>query len=217
MSIVSTRQEAQPKPKEWKYSRHCCIFQLRSFFSNLCLTVLLSALWTLCFEMPFMTLDRTLLSRRSMKSKLTSKPNQGKLFGSTDSSKEIYRPTEERSTSIAPICDEGFDRNSSEDSVYDSAGNVSYPQGIYESGSSQDLKSTKDDMCPFIFVIGGPESNDSWPKVRNVHQNNGFDGDSDDVSQSKMEGGMDRGYVSILNEDSSRNDGSIESEKMNDS
>ncbi|XP_015437152.1 PREDICTED: LOW QUALITY PROTEIN: nose resistant to fluoxetine protein 6-like [Dufourea novaeangliae] len=174
----------------------------RSYCSNLCLTMLLAAVWSLCFEMPFMTLDRMLFANRKSQSALSTKPNQGKMFGSTDSSKEIYRSTNESSSSIPQACDDTFNRTSNDDSVY-----------------SSDLKShSRDDRCPFIFVIGGPESNnDSWPKPQNVHQNNGFDEDSDDASHSKLEVRLDRGYESIVNEDSIRHKDTNESDVKNSS
>ncbi|XP_076646395.1 O-acyltransferase like protein [Halictus rubicundus] len=184
----------------------------RSFLSNLCLTMLLSAVWSLCFEMPFMTLDRTLLSHRKSQSKLSSKPNQQKIFGSTDSNKEIYRSTNESQSSIQ-TCDDNFTSKSNENSVYSSMGDVSHEQGLY-AGSSQDLQG-KGDRCPFIFVIGGgPEGNNSWPKSRNVHQNNGFDEDSDDASHSKLDVRLNRGYECILNEDSARQEDVRESAKV---
>ncbi|KZC14350.1 Nose resistant to fluoxetine protein 6 [Dufourea novaeangliae] len=191
----------------------------RSYCSNLCLTMLLAAVWSLCFEMPFMTLDRMLFANRKSQSALSTKPNQGKMFGSTDSSKEIYRSTNESSSSIPQACDDTFNRTSNDDSVYSSARDVNYQQGIYASGTSQDLKShSRDDRCPFIFVIGGPESNnDSWPKPQNVHQNNGFDEDSDDASHSKLEVRLDRGYESIVNEDSIRHKDTNESDVKNSS
>ncbi|XP_018407450.1 PREDICTED: nose resistant to fluoxetine protein 6-like [Cyphomyrmex costatus] len=37
---------------------------IRTFFANLMLTMIISVLWSLCFEMPFMALDRILLSGR---------------------------------------------------------------------------------------------------------------------------------------------------------
>ncbi|XP_033326893.2 O-acyltransferase like protein isoform X1 [Megalopta genalis] len=168
----------------------------RSFSSNLCLTMLLSAVWSLCFEMPFMILDRTLLSYWISQAKLTSKQNQQKMFGSTDSSKEIYRSTNDSSSSIQS---ENYGQKSTEDNVYCSSGDVSFEQGMYDSGSSQDLQ--KGNRCPFIFVIGGgSEGNNSWPESRNVHQNNGFDEDSDDASHSKLDVRLDCNYETIVNE-----------------
>ncbi|XP_017875872.2 O-acyltransferase like protein-like [Ceratina calcarata] len=142
---------------------------LRSFFSNLCLTMLLAVLWTLCFEMPFMTLDRALLLNGKRQSKL-SKPND---FSSTDSNKEIYRSTEESTATLSQSC-ENVLRKSSNGSVYN---NTETYQGTYHSISTQDLKlGDRDDKCPFIFVIRS-EGSDSWQK--NVHQNNGFDEDTE--------------------------------------
>jgi len=37
---------------------------MRAFFANLVFTMIVSALWSLCFEMPFMTVDSILLSGR---------------------------------------------------------------------------------------------------------------------------------------------------------
>ncbi|XP_003396151.2 nose resistant to fluoxetine protein 6 isoform X1 [Bombus terrestris] len=165
---------------------------LRSFFSNVCLTVLLSVLWTLCFEMPFMTLDHTFLSHRQRQSKSLN-INQGKIFGSIDSSKEIYRSTEESSAAITQDCEGTFNQKSNKNSMYD-----------------QDLKSDdKDDKCPFIYVIKA-EDNDSWAQLRNVHQNNAFDEDSDQPSKSRTKERMDCCYESIVNEEFIRKEGSRE-------
>ncbi|XP_076231367.1 O-acyltransferase like protein [Calliopsis andreniformis] len=172
----------------------------RSFCSNLCLTMILSVLWSLCFEMPFMTLDRMLFSYRNSQSNLSSKSNQENLFGSTDSRKEFYESKEESSTSIVPSFDESFKRKSSGDSVYDSAGNVSYQQGIYDSNFTQDLSRSKDDTCLFNYTI-------DKSKVQNVHRNNGYDPDSEDAPQSKVEIKLTRNYESMLNENSNRTDG----------
>ncbi|CAK9804439.1 Nose resistant to fluoxetine protein 6 [Anthophora plagiata] len=187
---------------------------LRSFFSNLCLTVILSALWTLCFEMPFMTLDRTLLSRRQTSSKLSSKPNQGKIYGSTDSSKEIYRSTEESSTTITQrSCEDSFHQKSRKDDMYDTREN--YQQRVYRSPTSQDHKlHNTEDKCPFIFVIGS-DGNDCWSKVGHVHQNNGYNDDSDESFKSIVEHRKDKGYQSVMSEDSMGKDGTRESEQVN--
>lgn len=45
--------------------------QTRSFFGNLVFTMVLSVLWTLSFEMPFMILDGILFGRKSTPSKFT--------------------------------------------------------------------------------------------------------------------------------------------------
>lgn len=155
---------------------------LRSFFSNLCLTMLLSALWTLCFEMPFMTLDRAFLSHKNQ-SNLSSKQNQEKIFGSTDSSKEIYRSTEDSSSTMIQDS-ENFNQKSEIGSIYD-----------------QNLKDDdKDDKCPFIFVIGSEDKN-SWSQIRNVHQNNGYNEDSDKTQlNSGMETRIDHNYESSVNQ-----------------
>ncbi|XP_076179413.1 O-acyltransferase like protein isoform X2 [Ptiloglossa arizonensis] len=153
---------------------------LRSFCSNLCLTMGFSALWSVCFEMPFMTLDRALLSRgKSLSKSLAAKSNQGNSF--TDSSKEIYRSTNELSSTISRSCEVGFDRKSN------AGDNVTG----YRSNSSQDSKSlSKDEQRSFVFVIGGgPMDDDSWSKARNVHRNNGFDADyteSADTSRADL-------------------------------
>lgn len=163
-----------------------------------------------------MTLDRTLLPRRQKSSsKLSSKPNQGKIYGSTDSSKEIYRSTEESSATISQSCEDAFHQKSRKDDIYDTREN--YQQRVYRSPTTQDLKlHNTEDKCPFIFVIG-PDGNDSWSKVGNVHQNNGYNDDSDESFKSIVEHRKDRGYESIMNEDSMGKDGIRESEQVNGS
>lgn len=162
--------------------------------------------------MPFMTLDRTFLFYIKRQSKLGCKPNQEQIFGSLDSSKEIYRSTEESSATISQT---SFDSNdSSNDSVYDSAGNVNYQQGIFDTNCSQDLKHNREDKCPFIFVTGESKNN-TWPKIRNVHQNNGFDSDSDDSLKLGNEKRPDQSYNSIISDDLSRKDRSRHSETVN--
>lgn len=63
---------------------------MREFFANLMFTMILSALWSLCFEMPFMTIDNILFSGR--------KQNLSKLLNAYDStasgSKEICQSKE---------------------------------------------------------------------------------------------------------------------------
>lgn len=144
--------------------------------------MLLSALWTLCFEMPFMTLDRAFLSHKNQ-SNLSSKQNQEKIFGSTDSSKEIYRSTEDSSSTMIQDS-ENFNQKSEIASIYD-----------------QNLKDDdKDDKCPFIFVIGSEDKN-SWSQMRNVHQNNGYSEDSDKTQlNSGMETRIDHSYESSVNQ-----------------
>lgn len=62
---------------------------MRGFFANLMFTMILSALWSLCFEMPFMTVDNMLLSGRKQNlSKLL------KAYDSTASGKEICQSKE---------------------------------------------------------------------------------------------------------------------------
>lgn len=144
--------------------------------------MLLSALWTLCFEMPFMTLDHAFLSHKNQ-SNLSSKQNQEKIFGSTDSSKEIYRSTEDSSSTMIQDS-ENFNQKSEIGSIYD-----------------QNLKDDdKDDKCPFIFVIGSEDKN-SWSQIRNVHQNNGYNEDSDKTQlNSGMETRIDHNYESSVNQ-----------------
>lgn len=151
--------------------------------------------------MPFMTLDRTFFSHRRSQSKLNSKPNQGKIFGSTDSSKEIYRSTEESSATITQDSEDAFNQKSSKDSMYD-----------------QDLKSDdRDDNCPFIFVIEA-ERDSSWAQLKNVHQNNGFDEDSDETfNRIETEKRIDCNYGSIVNENLIRKAESNELDQANDS
>ena len=148
-----------------------------------------------------MTLDRTFFSHRRSQSKLISKPNQGKIFGSTDSSKEIYRSTEESSATIAQDSENAFNQKSSKDSMYD-----------------QDLKSDdRDDKCPFIFVIEAERDN-SWGQLKNVHQNNGFDEDSDETfNRTETEKRIDCNYGSIVNENLIRKGESKELDQANDS
>ena len=130
-----------------------------------------------------MTLDRTFFSHRRSQSKLISKPNQGKMFGSTDSSKEIYRSTEESSATITQDSEDTFNQKSSKDSMYD-----------------RDLKSDdRDDKCPFIFVIEAERDN-SWAQLKNVHQNSGFDEDPDETFKTKTEKRLDCDYGSIVSE-----------------
>ncbi|KAG7204427.1 hypothetical protein KM043_004866 [Ampulex compressa] len=88
---------------------------VRAFFGNLCLTMFLSALWSLCFEMPFMALDRALVALKSHRSRLSPKPN---MYGSTDS-ENIYRSTEETSSTVFRT-DNEEDGRSCQDSVYNS-------------------------------------------------------------------------------------------------
>lgn len=71
---------------------------MREFFANLMFTMIISALWSLCFEMPFMTIDNILFSGR--------KHNLSKLLKTYDStasgSKEICQSKEE-------ICQSSFE------------------------------------------------------------------------------------------------------------
>lgn len=65
--------------------------QLRAFSANLMFTMVWSALWSLCFEMPFMNMDRVLLSGCKQKS---SKHQNSK---STESDNEICQSNNEPS------------------------------------------------------------------------------------------------------------------------
>ncbi|KAK1116712.1 hypothetical protein K0M31_018105 [Melipona bicolor] len=134
-----------------------------------------------------MTLDQTFFSHPPESIKIDSKPNQEKIFGSTDSGKEIYRSTEESSAAITRDSEEMLlIKNPAKTSMYD-----------------QDLKSDdKDDKCPFIFVIEAERDN-SWAQLKNVHQNSGFDEDSDETfNRTKTEERIDCNYgsESIVNE-----------------
>nr|XP_003703360.2 PREDICTED: nose resistant to fluoxetine protein 6-like [Megachile rotundata] len=185
---------------------------LRSFFSNLCLTLLLSVIWTLCFEMPFMTLDRMFFFYMKGQSNLGYKPDQEQIFGSLDSGKGMYRSTEESSPNISQT---SFDSNdSSNGSVYDSAGNVNYQQGIFDTNCSQDLKHDRDN-CPFIFVTDESKNNNTWPKVRNSHRNNGFDSDSEEFQKLEIEKTPSHDYESIISDDLTRRDRASETTTVN--
>ncbi|XP_050456877.1 nose resistant to fluoxetine protein 6-like isoform X1 [Cataglyphis hispanica] len=78
---------------------------LRAFFANLMFTMILSAIWSLCFEMPFTNIDRILLSGRK-----SSK--QRNFRHTTDSDKEISQSRNELSTTY------NNDNNSEKDMVY---------------------------------------------------------------------------------------------------
>lgn len=65
------------------------VYQIRTFLANLVFTIMVSALWSLCFEMPFMTIDRILFSGRKQS---LSKHSKG--YDSTASGKEIYQSKE---------------------------------------------------------------------------------------------------------------------------
>ncbi|XP_070165410.1 nose resistant to fluoxetine protein 6 isoform X1 [Polyergus mexicanus] len=77
---------------------------LRAFFANLMFTMILSALWSLCFEMPFTNIDRVLLSGRK------SSRHQNFRY-TTESDKEISQSKNESSIT----CN---DDNSEKDMVY---------------------------------------------------------------------------------------------------
>ncbi|XP_028047408.1 nose resistant to fluoxetine protein 6 isoform X2 [Monomorium pharaonis] len=62
---------------------------LRAFFANLVFTMIISVLWSLCFEMPFMTIDSILFGRKQNLSKLNLKA-----CDSTASGKEICQSKE---------------------------------------------------------------------------------------------------------------------------
>lgn len=61
------------------------VYQMRTFFANLVFTMIVSALWSLCFEMPFMIIDNILSGR---------KQNLSKHLKAYDSGKEIYHSKE---------------------------------------------------------------------------------------------------------------------------
>lgn len=89
--------------KSDKFSHLFC--QLRAFFANLMFTMILSALWSLCFEMPFTNIDRVLLSGR--------KSSRHQNFRhTTDSDKEISQSRNEPSITY------NNDNNSEKDMVY---------------------------------------------------------------------------------------------------
>lgn len=70
-----------------------------SFLGNLSFTMALSLIWSLTFEIPFMRLDRTLLTRKDKNTCFLSKDDRARMFGSSESNKEIYRTIEESSSS----------------------------------------------------------------------------------------------------------------------
>ncbi|XP_011883106.1 PREDICTED: nose resistant to fluoxetine protein 6-like isoform X2 [Vollenhovia emeryi] len=70
---------------------------MRSFFANLVFTMMFSALWSLCFEMPFMTVDSILLSGRKQNS-----PKHLKACSSAASGQEICQSKESSITYDTP-------------------------------------------------------------------------------------------------------------------
>ncbi|KYQ47033.1 Nose resistant to fluoxetine protein 6 [Trachymyrmex zeteki] len=68
---------------------------MRAFFANLMFTMIISVLWSLCFEMPFMTIDRILLSGRKQNLSKGLKTNN-----SAASGKDICQPKESSTTRV---------------------------------------------------------------------------------------------------------------------
>ncbi|KAK2576556.1 hypothetical protein KPH14_005229 [Odynerus spinipes] len=98
-----------------------------SFLGNLSLTMALSLLWSLSFEIPFMILDRTFLSRKNKNSCFRSKDDRTMMFGSTDSNKEIYRTIEElASSSEVPAIYKNVTNHESARSICDSSETVGH-------------------------------------------------------------------------------------------
>lgn len=67
---------------------------MRTFFANISFTMIISVLWSLCFEMPFMTIDHILLSGRKQLSNAKKLSKLLKTYDSTESGKEICQSKE---------------------------------------------------------------------------------------------------------------------------
>ncbi|EFN90006.1 Nose resistant to fluoxetine protein 6 [Harpegnathos saltator] len=88
----------------------------RAFFANLVFTMMLSVLWTLCFEIPFMTLDQILSGRGKTKAW-----SQTKRYGSVESGRDICQSREKPSVADDKL---NFDTDSITVSHYSVMGNV---------------------------------------------------------------------------------------------
>ncbi|XP_053995244.1 nose resistant to fluoxetine protein 6-like isoform X2 [Hylaeus anthracinus] len=100
---------------------------LRSFCSNLCLAMLLAVIWSLCFEMPFMTLDRALLSHGKNRS---TKSSQTKTYSFAEPSKQSYRSTNQLSSTFSQSSDNGSaERKPGKECLHISEGNVGVVDG----------------------------------------------------------------------------------------
>ncbi|XP_035740471.1 O-acyltransferase like protein-like isoform X1 [Vespa mandarinia] len=97
-----------------------------AFLGNLSFTMALSVLWSLSFEIPFMILDRTYLSRKKKTSCFLSKDDSAKVFGSTDSKKEIYRTIEDSSSSTVAEIYKNVTNSDNIRSICDSEETVDY-------------------------------------------------------------------------------------------
>ncbi|XP_034952276.1 nose resistant to fluoxetine protein 6-like [Chelonus insularis] len=94
------------------------------FLGNLGLTMLISVILSLCFEIPFIRLDRLLMqsNRRRSFASASYKPNISG-FGSGESTNEIYRSFDDVSSTVSRSYDEIFDRypKLKVERIYDSA------------------------------------------------------------------------------------------------
>ncbi|XP_043678965.1 O-acyltransferase like protein-like isoform X1 [Vespula pensylvanica] len=131
-----------------------------AFLGNLSFTMALSILWSLSFEIPFMILDRTYLSR-----KRKTKDDRAKVFGSTDSKKEIYRTTEDSSSSTVAEIYKNVTNSENIRSTCDSEETVDYyviDEEARNKGVISSEDRTKDENCgDCIYVIGASELDDN--------------------------------------------------------
>ncbi|KAL0101533.1 hypothetical protein PUN28_018985 [Cardiocondyla obscurior] len=119
---------------------------MRAFFANLVFTMMVSVLWSLCFEVPFMKIDSILLSGR--KRNLSKHLSKG--YGSTASGKEICQSKEFSVTYDNPDeCDV---------SRYDFVRNAS---GNGENGAYVDDEANRNK----IFFISPIKHDETWPAV----------------------------------------------------
>ncbi|XP_043678966.1 nose resistant to fluoxetine protein 6-like isoform X2 [Vespula pensylvanica] len=147
-------------PSLGSYSQASMDMQMYAFLGNLSFTMALSILWSLSFEIPFMILDRTYLSR-----KRKTKDDRAKVFGSTDSKKEIYRTTEDSSSSTVAEIYKNVTNSENIRSTCDSEETVDYyviDEEARNKGVISSEDRTKDENCgDCIYVIGASELDDN--------------------------------------------------------
>lgn len=137
--------------------------QVRAFFANLAFTMILSALWTLCFEMPFITIDRALLSRRKQESS-KHKKHRTIQFG-----EEVYRSRDELSAT--------YDSENPNQQISVTRHNsVKNLVGVKENGESGagDINDETELSSREVYIIDATDFDNTWSGVNTDNGKSGY-------------------------------------------
>lgn len=182
---------------------------LRAFFANLVFTIIWSAVWSLCFEIPFMNIDRIFLSGRKRKS-LENKDGKSTTCDN-DKSQSKENPSTELTHSTTSSADCDFtasttcSKDNLENAIVDCKTNATIADEISKDEERKERKKSRGN----IYLVSKIERDEPFSSVNiDVKKSNYIDRDDCyDFSESSLTSpaGKELLSINIINDDTEWN------------